>query len=1138
MKPESETYRKTHPSWRVILPLILIVMLGLAQPGPARAAGADFYVNPSSGNDTNDCATSGTACKTIAGALGKASAGDTIHLANGTYSTSTSESFPISVAKSITISGASQADTIVSASGGRAFTLSGAGNSFTFQNMTISGGSAGSSNGGGIFASGVSAVTLTSVTLTNNSAYHGGGIYVSGGSLTLTNSTISTNTATSNGGGVYVTGGTLTTNATSFTSNIAAYGAGLYTNATTLSMTGGTLSGNNATYNGGAILYENTGSTSTISGATINGNNRAANGAGIYQNGGALQISGSTLQANAATGSGGASYLAAGTQTVATTTVASNTAPTGAGFYQAGGSLSVDKSLLSSNTASATGGGAAINSGSASFTTSTFTGNKANGTLSTNGGGAIYKTGTGSLTVTSDTIANNTAASPNAARSGFWLDTGSATLTNSLMANNNGSNNCSVTGGTLTDGGSNLDNGTSCGFAAGRSSQTISLDALAANGGATKTLALKPGNLAIDGGSCSVSTDQRGIDRPKDGDGNGIAVCDVGAFEFVLPKITLTSAALAYTEGDGWKIVDPAAALEDDAANYNTGTLTIGFGATGFPEDQLSVLDASPFTISSPYIIHNGTSVIGSFDGGVDGADLVISLNSNATPVIVQELLRKIQYEDTAINPDTTPRSINFTLQDKSSGGSTSSPVSRTVTVASKNYAPTVSNVSLTDQEDATLQFDPADFQAAFSDPDGDSLATVKITSLPAHGGLALDGAYVSINQEIPVADVELLTYSPQSNYYGSDSFGWNGSDGTTYAASNARVDIAITPVNDPPTLTTFSVTTNEDTTYSFTLAEFTSHFADVDAGDTLQMLRITALPTHGMLRLGGAAVSLDQEIPASQLSTLTYAPNSNANSDDGAESFGWNASDGQDYADSDTTTSITVTPVDDTPTLNDISDVSIAEDAAQQTVSLGGITSGASNEPQTLTVSIQANDNTGLIPGPTVTYHSPDTTGSLTFTPVADKNGTAHITVRVSDGSLTYDRSFTVTVSAVNDPPVNTVAPVVSGTSAVSQTRSTTDGTWNDTKDDPRAGTITISYQWQDATSAAGDGHADISGATSSSYSIPAAEAHKYIRVAVTATDDGYPRLGSHHGLYRLDAGSQHCPGLWADLAPGNHHG
>ena len=97
-----------------------------------------------------------------------------------------------------------------------------------------------------------------------------------------------------------------------------------------------------------------------------------------------------------------------------------------------------------------------------------------------------------------------------------------------------------------------------------------------------------------------------------------------------------------------------------------------------------------------------------------------------------------------------------------------------------------------------------------------------------------------------------------------------------------------------------------------------------------------------------------------------------------------------------------------------------INENASLQTVNLSGITSGATNESQTLTVTASSS-NTGLIPTPTVSYTSPSTTGSITFTPVANAYGSATITVTVNDGGTSNNvvsRTFTVTVNPVNQPP------------------------------------------------------------------------------------------------------------------------
>lgn len=81
------------------------------------------------------------------------------------------------------------------------------------------------------------------------------------------------------------------------------------------------------------------------------------------------------------------------------------------------------------------------------------------------------------------------------------------------------------------------------------------------------------------------------------------------------------------------------------------------------------------------------------------------------------------------------------------------------------------------------------------------------------------------------------------------------------------------------------------------------------------------------------------------------------------------------------------------------------------------------------------------------------------------------------------------------NSAPVNTVAPVVSGTELVGETLSCTEGTWTGTP------TPTYTYQWQVSDDGVG-GWSNIGGATSNSYVLQSAEEGKYVRCAVTATN------------------------------------
>ena len=115
---------------------------------------------------------------------------------------------------------------------------------------------------------------------------------------------------------------------------------------------------------------------------------------------------------------------------------------------------------------------------------------------------------------------------------------------------------------------------------------------------------------------------------------------------------------------------------------------------------------------------------------------------------------------------------------------------------------------------------------------------------------------------------------------------------------------------------------------------------------------------------------------------------------------------------------------LEDAPGLRTSAVAWLVEDTTEQTVSLTGITAG-DGEVQVLSVTV-ASDNPGLIPDPTVTYTSPDTTGSIAFTPVADQSGTATLTITVTDGGLdndlatTEDNGTTTRTIVVNVAPIN----------------------------------------------------------------------------------------------------------------------
>ncbi len=407
-------------------------------------------------------------------------------------------------------------------------------------------------------------VVMTGFRITggNGNGSSGGGAILNRGNLTLTNMVIEANAANGFGGGVYtlVSGNRLTINGGSIRGNTASQGGAIYGDSlTTINLTNVIVSGNVAIGAGGGITAA--GGTLNITGGSVTGNTATNSFGGGIVASATVTVTNASITNNHADGSGGSGggmYITAGgSSTITNSTISGNTARrTGGGIYFVIARHIITGTTLSGNaTGSGTpadsffGGGGLANSGAiVDISNSTVSGNRSGCTC---GGGGI-STFNSSVTTTNlrnVTIANNTAsAGPGGGITSVvpGIISGTTNTGNTIIADNTALANPDVNGAIVSQG-FNLVRmrGSSTGYVASDlpNGSNPMLEALGNNGGPTQTRRLLAGSAAIDAGSnalavnpsngAALTTDQRGTGflRLRDGNGDGTAIVDIGAFE-------------------------------------------------------------------------------------------------------------------------------------------------------------------------------------------------------------------------------------------------------------------------------------------------------------------------------------------------------------------------------------------------------------------------------------------------------------------------------------------------------------------------------------------------------------------------------------------------------------------------------
>ncbi|MEH2331253.1 beta strand repeat-containing protein [Nostoc sp.] len=867
--------------------------------------------------------------------------------------------------------------------------------SLSIDGLKITGGNA--ANGGGINST--SSVTVSNSTFSGNTAStSGGGIYSS--SATVSNSTFSGNTA-STGGGIYSSSATVSDS--SIFSNIANLGGGIYSTNATVSNT--TLFGNTANSNGGGIFSSGSNSSVTISNSTISSNTAKTNGGGIYSTNNTT-VSNSTIFGNTSDsdnngqGDGGGIYSTSSV-TVSGSSISGNIANLGGGIYST--NVTVNNSTLSGNTANSNGGGIFSNT-SVTISNSTISSN----TAKTNGGGIYSRS---NATVSNSTIFGNTATQGNGG--GIYKSGGTATasVSNSIIAGNidPGNQGADVFGNNFNGNAYNL-----IGKIVGKSSGTLGtgtdiinpnpgLKPLGNYGGSTQTHALyfnsparNAGDPAYSGG---LTTDQRGTDFNRIESER----IDIGAFEYVLPKVSFGAATYNTTEDSTATTVTISVTLDaspetavtvpivvksnstaTSGKDYTFSPTTISFtaGATGSNLTQLIT-----FTINPDDLPENAETVVLNF-GTLTGADLG-TITETTLNIAAND---SIQYAistatSTLTEGNSGTQAVTFTVT--RSGG---------IGVASTiDYAFSGAAIFGSDSDynsaSRTITFNPGETSKTLSigvvgDNKFETDETFSVNLLAATNGTITDGLGVAtiINDDnqptITISDVSVT----------------EGNTGTT---TNANFTISL------------SNPSSQQVTVNYNTSDGTAQVADSDYNSASRTITFNPGETSKTLSIG---VVGDNKFETDETFSVNLLGATNAAI---ADSLG------------------VATIIDnDNPTTVSISDVSIAEGNTGTTTNANFIVTLSAPSLQQVTVNYNTSDGTAKVSNSdynpasgTIIFNPGETTKTLGIAVIGDNkaenNETFSVNLFGATNTTITDSLGVATITNDDEPPAISIADV-----------------------------------------------------------------------------------------------------------------
>ncbi|MEK6478236.1 tandem-95 repeat protein [Catalinimonas sp. 4WD22] len=522
--------------------------------------------------------------------------------------------------------------------------------------------------------------------------------------------------------------------------------------------------------------------------------------------------------------------------------------------------------------------------------------------------------------------------------------------------------------------------------------------------------------------------------------------------------------------------------IENNAAEFEeneepirvTNTLTV-------TDEESNQINSATITITEGYA---GEEDVLSFNAsdGVTGnySEGTLTLTGNANPSVYQNILRTVSYVNTSENPSAENRVISFTVTDNGTPNATSQPVNRTIEISPENDAPVLANLeeapisydildndpvaitnalTITDVDNDNLNSATIAFEDGYDEGNDQLSLTAQIGNITAEwdeddGVLTLSGGGTKAQYQQAIRGITYQRNGDEDDEDESKLISITVSDGIDESNTLNREIIIIT--NDPPVVSSFSKTIDEDEALGFVTEDFPYEDPDNGPSTGLQSIAITSLPSNGVLVVAEDTITAeDMEnsnnsfgVSADQISVLQYIPNPNFS---GSDSFGWNAFDGAEYAEEDAQVNITITAQPDAPIPTDFTvstqeDQSFAFTAEQFTNAATDPDGDALTSIVIRTIPENGTLRLNNINLPANSELSLQEIGNLSYLPNENFNGQDAFTWSASDGSVLSEQSaqVVINISPLNDPPIINSFTKAIGENEVAYTFAASDFTEN----------------------------------------------------------------------------------------------